>query len=153
MRMWGYRLAGLQAGSGSLFMRHVFVQHIHRIKIGDHSLVGWHAFLDGRGGIEIGNNVNISSYAQLITGTHDLRSPQFEPIYSPIRIEDYAWLATRSMILGGVTVGRGAVVAAGAVVVKDVPALAIVGGVQARMIGERPEEALQYELPMLPPLF
>lgn len=150
--MWAYRQAGLKAGSGSLFMRYVFVQHIHRIKIGNHSLVGWHVYLDGRGGIEIGHNVNISSYAQLITGTHDCQSPRFVPEYRPIRIEDFAWLGTRSMVLPGVTVGRGAVVAAGAVVVKDVPPLAIVGGVPARLIGERSEKALQYELPMLPPL-
>jgi maltose O-acetyltransferase len=59
-------------------------------------------------------------------------------------IEDHAWLGTRAMVLPGVTVGRGAVVAAGAVVTKDVPPYTIVGGVPARVIGQRTTD-LRYQ--------
>ena len=61
-------------------------------------------------------------------------------------IEDYVWLASRVTVLPGVHIGRGAVVASGAVVTKDVPPLAIVAGIPAKIIGYRKEEALQYHL-------
>ena len=61
-------------------------------------------------------------------------------------IEDHVWIGTRATILPGVTLGRGCVVAAGAVVTRDVPPLAIVGGVPAKVIGARPDEATHYVL-------
>ena len=62
-----------------------------------------------------------------------------------MRIGDWAWLSFRSTILPGVTIGEGAVVAAGAVVTRDVPPYAIVAGIPARVVGERPRE-LDYDL-------
>jgi len=58
-------------------------------------------------------------------------------IHKPVVIEDYAWVATRAMILPGVTIGQGAVVAAGSVVTKDVEPKSIVAGNPARCIRER----------------
>jgi maltose O-acetyltransferase len=87
--------------------------------------------------LTIGNNVNVAGEVNIFTEEHDVQSPDFAVAGGPVVIEDYVYLATRSMILPGITVGRGAVVAAGAVVTKDVPPYAIVGGVPARVIGER----------------
>ena len=68
-------------------------------------------------------------------------------------IEDNVWVGTRATILPGVTLGRGCVVAAGAVVTRDVPPLVIVGGVPARPIGTRPERPRHYVLDSAFPLF
>ena len=110
------------------------------ISIGAHSVIGRHCLLDGRSGLQIGRNVNISSYTLIVAGAHDFNDPDFAAHFSPITIEDYAWVATRVTVLKGVTIGRGAVVAAGAVVTKDVEPMAICAGIPARVVGQRTAE-------------
>jgi len=116
-----------------------------RITIGSNTIIGNDAFLDGRSQLTIGNNVNISGEVSIFTREHDVQSPDFAETGGPVVIEDYAYVATRAMILPGVRVGRGAVVAAGAVVTKDCAQYAIVAGVPARTIGERTHD-LRYTL-------
>ena len=88
--------------------------------------------MGGEGGITIGNNVNISSFTIMLGGWHDLDDPTFAAELRPMVIEDYAWIATRATIMAGVRIGRGAVVAAGAVVTRDVPPYAVMAGVPAK---------------------
>jgi serine acetyltransferase len=109
-----------------------------RISIGEGTILGSWAVLDGRHGIRIGRHVNFSSEVALWTAQHDPASPTFAVRGAPIEIRDRAWISFRATILPGVTVGAGAVVAAGAVVTRDVPSHAIVGGVPAQVIGRRP---------------
>ncbi len=116
-----------------------------RLTIGRSSVVGDHAILDARAGLTIGENVNISTKAAIWTGQHDYQSPDFAYVEAPVRICDYAWLSFRATILPGVTVGEGAVVAACAVVTKDVEPFTIVAGVPARVIGTRNRD-LRYDL-------
>jgi maltose O-acetyltransferase len=113
------------------------------ISIGPHTVIDQGARLDGRGGISIGANVNVAPDVYLLTADHDPQSPDFEGRTAPVTIEDHAWIGTRAMILPGVTVGRGAVVGAGAIVTKDVPPYAIVAGSPAKVIGQR-SEGLSY---------
>lgn len=87
--------------------------------------------------IAIGEHVSISSGVRLLTGGHDINHPDFALVAKPIVIEDYAWIGMGATVLGGVHVGRGAVVGTGAVVTRDVPAFAVVGGIPAREIGRR----------------
>lgn len=94
--------------------------------------------------IKIGNCVVINDGVRLITGSHDINSPTYEHIFAPIVVEDYAWVATDAMVLKGVTIGRGAVVAAGAVVVKDVRPFSLVGGNPAKEFGTRDIERFEY---------
>ena len=94
--------------------------------------------------IQIGNCVVINDGVRLITGSHDINSPTYQHVFAPIVIEDHAWIATDAMILKGVTIGRGAVVAAGAVVVKNVRPLSVVGGNPAKEIGSRNIESFDY---------
>jgi acetyltransferase-like isoleucine patch superfamily enzyme len=68
---------------------------------------------------------------------HDPQSGTYTTQGGPVVIEDYAWVSCRVVILPGVTIGRGAVVAAGSVVTKDVAPYTIVGGVPAKKIGDR----------------
>ncbi len=108
-----------------------------RVSIGKGTVINHGCFLYTTGGLLIGNNVSISRGVWLVTGSHDMNDPRFPDFYKPIAIGDYAWIGVRATILGGVTIGEGAVVMAGAVVTRDVPPFAVVGGVPARIITER----------------
>lgn len=121
------------------------------VAIGPGTTIDQGVRLDGRGGLTIGRSVSIAPDVYLLTADHDPQSPDFAGRTAPITIEDHAWLGTRAMVLPGVTVGRGAVVAAGAVVTKDVPPYTIVGGVPARPIGTRTED-LDYQFDYFRPM-
>lgn len=92
--------------------------------------------------ITIGNNVRIATHVWMGTGNHVFADPE-RPIVEqgliqqPITIQDDVWIGTQVAILPGVRIGRGAVVAAGAVVSHDVPSFAVVGGVPARVLKQR----------------
>ena len=107
------------------------------IIIGEDTIIGEKATLDGRGKIIIGNHVDIASEVMIYTSQHDINSPQFAPISKPVKIEDYVFIGPRAILLPGVTIGEGAVVGAGAVVTKDVASYFVVGGVPAKAIGNR----------------
>ncbi|MBN1556261.1 MAG: acyltransferase [Phycisphaerae bacterium] len=113
--------------------------------IGERSIIGNSAKLDARAGIEIGKNVNFSTGVWIWTMQHDPQDPDFGVKQGKVTIKDYAWVSCRTIILPGVTIGEGAVVAAGAVVTKNVPDYAFVGGVPAKVIGERNRD-LRYQL-------
>jgi putative colanic acid biosynthesis acetyltransferase WcaF len=120
-----------------------------RLQIGRNTAIGRRCVLDARGGITIGRDVNISSYARLQTAKHIVDDPGFGHLFSPIVIGDRAWIAEGAVVLGGVTVGEGAVVAANAVVTKDVEPFAVVGGVPAQFIRRRSSD-LRYHLQWRP---
>lgn len=137
-RMEAYRRLGLKIGQGSSILMSTEVNHVTEITIGAGTIINPHCYLDGREGLLIGNNVNISSHVLLVAGSHEVQDgARFLGFAKPIIVEDYVWLCTRSTILAGNTVGYGAVVAAGAVVTKSVEPYSIVAGVPARKIGER----------------
>ena len=108
------------------------------VNIGHCSIVGNDAFLDGRGGLYIGNNVNIAGEVRIYTMEHDITSPTFGGISESVHIKDWGYIGTRVTILPGVTIGEGAVVASGAVVTKNVEPWTLVGGVPAKFIKKRP---------------
>lgn len=111
-----------------------------KLKIGKGSIIGDKALLDARNGITIGKNVNFSSNISIYTEQHDHRDPMFRCNSSDafsVNIGDRAWIGPNAIILHGVHIGEGAVVAAGSVVTKDVPPFTIVAGVPARKIGLR----------------
>lgn len=110
---------------------------INNIHIGENCVIDRDCVLDGRGNITIGNNVNISPEVMILTAYHDPDSEDFKGITKPVYIGDYAWIATRAVVLPGVTIGDRAVIAAGSVVTKDVSPGLIVGGNPAKVIRER----------------
>lgn len=141
-----YKLAGVSFGRGStLHMWANFFDPIG-VTIGDDTIIGDHAFLDGRASIKIGNHTDIASSVMIYNSEHDLENENFTARLEPVEIGDYVFIGPRVIILPGVKVGRGAVVGAGAVVTKDVPEFAIVGGVPAKIIGERKNKSLNYKL-------
>ncbi len=85
------------------------------------------------GGIELGDNVQIGPHVTIVTDNHDF-SKRSVLICKPVKIGNGVWIGANVTILPGVTVGENAVIAAGAVVTKDVPANSIVGGNPAKVI-------------------
>lgn len=116
------------------------------VKIGEGTIVGQNAFLDGRDKLTIGKYVDIASDVMIYNSEHDINSEDFKPVSASVEIGDYVFIGPRVIILPGVKIGKGAVIAAGAVVTKDVADFAIVGGVPAQIIGERKQKDLNYKL-------
>ena len=146
-----FKTLGGVIGEGSFFFRRCEFSWIGRIEIGNRTSIGACCYLDGRGCLKVGDNVNISSHVQLITGNHIVDDPDFRDIYKPINIGNRAWIGTRAIVLPGVTVGEGAVVGAGAVVTKDIPPFTVWGGVPAKFIKERSRD-IRYQLPPVAPM-
>lgn len=115
------------------------------VKIGRGSVIGDNAILDGRAGLTIDENVVFASNVSVWTLQHDYRDPEFRCVeghYGPVHICKRAWIGPNVIILHDVTIGEGAVVAAGAVITKDVEPFTLVGGVPAKKIGERPRNLI-----------
>ncbi len=110
------------------------------LEIGNHCAINEYCRFDTRGGITIGNSVSISAEVCILTAGHDIYSPNFKGFTKEVVIGDFVFIGTRAMILPGVKISKGAVIAAGAVVSKDVPEYAIVGGVPAKQIGDRSKQ-------------
>lgn len=145
-RRWIYKLAGVKIGKGSTI--HMWANFFYPpgITIGEDTIIGDHAFLDGRAPLTIGNHVDIASQVLIYNSKHDINDPEFKPVSEPVEIGDYVFIGARVVIQPGVKIGRGAVVAAGAVVTKDVPEFTIVGGIPAQVIGERKIKDPHYRL-------
>jgi len=116
------------------------------VSIGNRVILNRKVLLDARGGkLQIDDDVDIGQETNIWTLEHDVHSDTHATKGGGVAIEDHAWVSSRVTILPGTRVGRGAVVATGAVVTQDVPSLAIVGGVPAKVIGQR-RNALTYRL-------
>jgi maltose O-acetyltransferase len=109
--------------------------------------------LDVRGQLLIGHDVSVSPEVMILTGQHGHDRPGFPFETRPVVIEDHVWIGSRAVILPGTSLGRGAVVAAGAVVSGRVAPMTVVGGVPARPLAVRPEQGLDYTFDYPLPLF
>lgn len=145
IRNFFYRRAGIALPRSSSIHWRAEFYHPGGIVIGENCIVGDTAFLDGRDRITLGRNVNIGSHVSIYTRQHAVDSPTFAEVGGPVSVGDYAWIASHAIVLPGVTIGEGAVVAAGAVVTKDVAAYTLVGGNPAHYIRDRSRD-LRYEL-------
>ena len=153
---WYRRVLGIEMAEGAKVFMHVTMSVRGRpkadrggISIGRNSLINQHCWIDGRGGLRIGANVNISRGVWFLGGDHNIDDPAFTTRFAPTEVGDRAFLGCRAQILAGVKIGEGAVVAAGALVTKDVPAYAVVAGVPARVVRTRRRD-LHYELTYSP---
>ncbi len=146
VRRFFYRLTGMHIGDGSTIHTGARFYNPGQIRIGNDSIIGEGVVLDGRAYLRIGNHIDIASEVMIYNCQHDIQSADFHAVCEEVVIDDYVFIGPRAIILPGVTLGRGAVVAAGAVVTKSVEPFAIVGGVPAKVIGERKKEELHYQL-------
>lgn len=140
-----YRMAGVKIGKGSAIHMGACFYDPKNIVIGQDTIIGEGAVLDGRDKLVIGNHVDIASDVMIYNAEHDVQNSDFHAISSPVFIEDYVFIGPRAIILPGVRIKKGAVVGAGAVVTKDVEEFTIVGGVPAKPIKERIKN-LNYKL-------
>jgi acetyltransferase-like isoleucine patch superfamily enzyme len=136
------RWRGATIGARPKIWRDVWVDDYRKLVIGDDVSIGKSAMLQCIGGITVGNEVMIAHGSQIVSAGHRIpdagESMRFSGLdVAPIVIEDGAWIGGGAIVLPGVRVGRGAVVAAGAVVTKDVPPHSIVAGVPAVVITTR----------------
>jgi acetyltransferase-like isoleucine patch superfamily enzyme len=141
-----YILAGVKLGKGSVVHMWANFFDPSGISIGSDTIVGDHAFLDGRAPLRIGDHVDIASGVLIYNSEHDLESESFAARVEPVEIDDYVFIGPRVTVMPGVKIGKGAVVAAGAVVAGDVSEFTIVGGVPAKIIGERKNKDPHYKL-------
>lgn len=137
-----YRMLFKQMPSFPLIYPGVYFTHTYGISVGHRFSVNTGALLDGRGGITIGDGVMVGPFAVISSSDHDLSRPgipmtSLDHILAPVTIGDDVWIGAHASILKGVTIGHGAVVAAGAVVTSDVAPLSVVAGMPAKFIQAR----------------
>ncbi|MTI24631.1 acyltransferase [Fulvivirga kasyanovii] len=150
IRIFCIRRTVKSLGSNSSFLLGVEFRNGKNITVGANTVINKNVLLDGRGGrLSIGNNVDIAQETNIWTLEHDVHNDYHKDTGGDVTIEDYVWIASRVTVLPGVTIGRGAVVASNAVVVKDVEPMTIVGGIPARKIGVR-KSNLSYKLKYKP---
>lgn len=115
-----------------------------KLVVGKGSALGHRAILDARRGLVIGENVCFGTEVMIWTLHHDYNDINFKVTGASVIIGSYVWMGSRCIILPGVTIGEGAVIAAGAIVTKDVPAFSIVAGVPAKVVGKRDSKKYDY---------
>lgn len=146
IRLFFYRKAmNFQIGNNSSILLNCTFDTANQMCIGSNTIINSRCRIDNRGEINIGNNVSISQEVVILTADHDMNSPFFEGRTKKVVISDYVWIGTRATILPGVCIGKGAVIAAGAMVTRDVPEYVVVAGVPAKEVGRRNQD-LQYSL-------
>ena len=116
------------------------------ITIGHDTIIGDHCFLDGRAPLKIGSHVGIASQVLIYNDEHDINSLDYGNSFGPVEIGDYVFIGPRAIILPNIKIGKGAVVAAGAIVTKDIPDFEIWGGVPAKKINDRSNQKPNYKV-------
>lgn len=143
LRNWGMRKLGVQMSRNVMFYPGFSVRAPRRLSIGEGASIGPGVLLDAREGLRIGRSAVIAYEAIIWTLNHDYNDEHFAEKGAPVTIGDYAWICSRAIILPGVTIGEGAVVASGSVVTKDVAPYTVVAGVPARPVAQR--EQIEYK--------
>lgn len=148
VRKFFYLLAGMKIGKNSIILMGLYVYDPWRIVIGNNVYINENCFLDGRGGIEINDNASISLHTKVITGTHISSSDDFKYTSKKVIIGENVWTGIASIILPGVELPHGAILAAGSVAIyskNSYCSMHIYSGVPAVDIGIRKGHA-DYQL-------
>jgi putative colanic acid biosynthesis acetyltransferase WcaF len=131
------RVFGAHIGRRVLIKPGARVKFPWRLEIGDDSWIGEDAWIDNLALVQIGTNCCISQGVYICTGSHDWATPTFELVVKPVKIDSCAWLASRSVIGPGVTVGEGAVLSLGSIATSDLAPWVIYQGVPAKPVKQR----------------
>lgn len=120
------------------------VVHPERLSFGDGTVLNGECYINAQGGVSIGRYCHVGKGLTVFSSNHNHRSRVAIPyddqdILKPVQVGDCVWIGANVSLLPGTTIGRGAVVAMGAVVRGDVPACAIVAGNPAKVVGMRDE--------------
>jgi putative colanic acid biosynthesis acetyltransferase WcaF len=136
-RRWLLRAFGARVGCGVVITPRIRVTYPWRLEIGDYSWVGEAVWIDNLDKVTIASNCCISQDAYLCTGSHDWSRPTFDLITGPIDIKEGAWIAARSTVGPGVTVGEGAVLGLGSVATRDLEPWTVYLGTPATPVRTR----------------
>lgn len=131
------RVFGARIGNGVRIQGGAKIWQPWRITIGDNSWIDGGVYLYSVDDIKIGSNAVISAGAFICTASHDIASETFNLVTKPIELGDSAWVCSRAIVLPGVRIGEGAVVAAGTVVTKDVLPWTVVAGNPGQEVSKR----------------
>ena len=142
---YGKKLKFKSSGKNLIIKNNCKIFGRKNITLGNNVYIGQEAYWTGAGGIEIQDNVMIGPYSRILSYNHNYNSTEYLPydnkeILKKVTIEQNSWIGIGVFISPGVTIGEGAIVAMGSVVVKNVEPLTIVGGNPAKKIGERNSE-------------
>lgn len=132
-------------GDGVEFDANIWINYPENISIGDETFIGRDVYLNAYDSIEIGKFCGIAAGCKLIAGNHDINNLTIEFKYekiikSTIKLGDGVWLGYNVIILPGVKLGNGCVVAAGSVVTKSFAEYSVLAGVPAKIINTRDEK-------------
>lgn len=144
LRRFFLRLAGAKLPKNVRFFEGVHVRNPKGVALGEGCSIGTRVLLDGREGLTVGKSVVFGYECIVWTLNHDYNDVNFRTKGGPVTIGDYAWICSRSIVLPGITIGEGAVVASGAIVTKDVPPYTIVAGIPAKVVGKREKKVYNY---------
>lgn len=161
LRHWWYRhVLGIELGADAgihlgcrLWFYGPGAVRRQRVRIGARARINRDCTLDLREGLVIGDDTSISAEVFILGAAGRVGGGRSLEESKPVVIDDHAWIGVRAVIMPGVTVGRGAIVGAGAVVTRDVEPLSIVFGNPARPVGSRSEDELAYVIDSPLPLF
>jgi len=136
-----FRLTGFKIGEKTSILGMPYIAGVgnfhEKLVVGKNCIISLHCYFDLADKVELEDYVNISPQCMFLTATHEIGSEYYrlgQLQTAPIVIGSGSWLGARCTILPGVTIGRGCIIAAGAVVTKDVPENSIAGGVPAKII-------------------
>lgn len=136
-RNFWLRVFGAKIGKGVHVYPKVRIWQPWTLEMGDYSCLANCVDCYTADRVQIGRNVVVSQDAFICTASHDISSSTFELITKPIVLTNDSWVGARAIIMPGVTLGEGAVAAAGSVVTKNVEPWTVVGGNPARIIKKR----------------
>lgn len=131
------KLASMSLGEGSYIHTPVKFFRINNLHVGDYSTINSHCYLDTRGPITIGSNVNIAHGTRIYTAGHDVDGVEMGDRWRGVEIEDDVFVFSNVLIMPGVRIGKGAVIFPGSVVTKNVAPYTMVGGNPAKYIKDR----------------
>ena len=138
------RLSGVKASKDVHFYPGFTIRNPKGLVVEDGVNIGPKCLLDARKGLTIHKNACIAYEAIIWSLNHDYNDLNFSGKGAPTDIGEYSWICSRAIILPGIKIGEGAIVASGAIVTEDVPPYAIVGGVPAKIIGQREKKKYRY---------
>ena len=135
---------GMKIGKNTHLQMGIRVYAPWKIKIGSNCSIGHDSILDGRRGITIGDNVDLSGHVRIFTLGHDVDDPAYKTFGETVKIDDHASVFTGASILPGKVIGEGSVVALGSVLTQNTEPWTIYAGNPAKKIRKRKINNLSY---------
>lgn len=139
IRMWLYKIFLLKCGKGLTLKEYVVIKFPENIDIGEHVGISEFSWIDGNGGVSIGDYTRIGPYVSIVSFEHkidrkDVVIKKQGKMLKKVTIGKDVWIGSSAVVLAGINIGDGAVVGAGAVVTTDVPPYGVVAGNPVQLI-------------------